>query len=138
MGRGGCQRMFSLVIVYGPDTGKEFLLDRDSVVLGRNPDAEIFLPDLHISRTHARIWQRDGSYFIENLGSRNPIILNGQPVSQAALTEGDAIQVGPYLIMVRRELPSLKWLSTSRCPKTSSSGSASPSTPTASISKGRP
>src|SRR5690242_13004349 len=95
--------MFALVIAKGPQAGKKFLLDKDSVVIGRHPDVEIHLPDPQISRQHARIRQRDGSYFIENLGSRNPILLNGQTVSGAALAEGDAIQIGPYTFVLRRE-----------------------------------
>src|SRR5262249_11271640 len=62
-------------------------------------------PALEISRSHARIWQRDGSYFIEDLGSSNGTFLNGERVSRAALAERDVIHVGPYTLMLHGEGP---------------------------------
>jgi hypothetical protein len=95
--------MFALVIVKGPDLGKKLLLDKDSIVIGRQQGVEISLHATSISRQHARIWQRDSSYFIEDLGARNGTFLNGEHVSHGALAEGDKIQVGPYTFVFRRE-----------------------------------
>jgi hypothetical protein len=96
--------MFTLVIVKGPDAGRQFPLDKESVVLGRLPNLEIVLASLAVSRRHARIWQRDGSFFIEDLGTSNGTYLNGGHLSQPApLAEGDSVRIGPYLLVFRRE-----------------------------------
>src|SRR5262249_8408792 len=93
--------MFTLVVVQGPEKGRVFPLDRDSVVLGRSPDVEGFLDSPVVSRRHAQIWQRDGSFSIEDLSS-NGIHLNGRRISQrAALADGDLIQIGPYVFGFR-------------------------------------
>jgi hypothetical protein len=96
--------MFTLRIVLGPDAGKRFSLEKDSVVLGRRPDLDIVLSSMAVSRQHARIWQRDGSFFIEDLGTSNGTKLNGRTLSQPApLAEGDSIQIGGYTLEFRRE-----------------------------------
>jgi Protein kinase domain/Inner membrane component of T3SS, cytoplasmic domain/GAF domain len=95
--------MFALVIVRGPDAGTKFPLDKESVVLGRQPDLDVPLNNPAISRQHARVWQRDGSFFIEDLKSRNGLVLNGQRVTSGALAEGDLIGIGPYVLAFRRD-----------------------------------
>lgn len=42
-----------LVVVSGPDAGAQILLDTDVVTVGRNPNADIFLDDVTVSRRHA-------------------------------------------------------------------------------------
>jgi hypothetical protein len=96
--------MFALVIVKGPDAVRAFPLAKDSIVLGRRPGLEIVLSATDISREHARIWQRDGSAFIEDLKSRNGTFVNGQRLSQPErLADGDSIQIGPYTFVLRRD-----------------------------------
>jgi FHA domain-containing protein len=56
-----------------------------------------------ISRTHASIGFRNGSYFIRNLGTAIPVYLNGQPLGNgrdAAIATGDEIRIGAYLMEV--------------------------------------
>jgi hypothetical protein len=96
--------MFALEIVKGPDAGKRFALAKDSVILGRSPSVDIVLNDSYISRQHARVWQREGAWFIEDLGAKIPISVNGSPVRRATpLADGDAIQIGRYVLVLRRE-----------------------------------
>ena len=42
-----------LVVQRGPGSGSRFLLDQDVVQAGRNPDSDIFLDDVTVSRQHA-------------------------------------------------------------------------------------
>jgi FHA domain-containing protein len=56
-----------------------------------------------ISRTHASIEFRNGSYFIRNLGTAIPVYLNGQPLGNgrdAAIAAGDEIRIGAYMMEV--------------------------------------
>ena len=65
------------------------------VSLGRSPDADIRLDDRYASGIHARVFNRGGSYYVEDMGSTNGTLLNSQELhGEAELVEGDAIRIG--------------------------------------------
>jgi serine phosphatase RsbU (regulator of sigma subunit) len=70
--------------------------------LGRQLDCTVCLDAKAVSRQHARILERDGAYFIEDLGSSNGTFVNGNRVAGLVpLTEKDTMQVGPYVLALR-------------------------------------
>ncbi|MBV8951904.1 MAG: FHA domain-containing protein, partial [Actinobacteria bacterium] len=75
--------------------GETFTLDRE-VTVGRGGGCEIVLPDdTYVSQVHARLFQRDGRTYVEDLGSRNGTYVNGQRIEAATrLRRGDRIQFG--------------------------------------------
>jgi pSer/pThr/pTyr-binding forkhead associated (FHA) protein len=92
--------MFTLQIVKGPHAGTVFRLDKDSIAIGRHQDAEIVLDTPEVSRRHARITRREGSFFIEDLGTRNGTSLNGRRLVQPApLADGDSVQIGSCTLL---------------------------------------
>ena len=46
-------------------------------IIGRGGDCQVHLPDPHVSRHHALIVQRDGTWTLTDLGSRHGTFLNG-------------------------------------------------------------
>ena len=65
------------------------------ITMGRATTNGIPLDDTYVSTVHARIFQTNGTYFIEDLASRNGSTLNGQAiVATAALVPGGRLQVG--------------------------------------------
>jgi type VI secretion system protein len=71
--------------------------------IGRLDQNDLALPDPEriVSRTHARVDFRGGSYFLTSLG-QNPIDLNGRPLSPggtAELSAGDRLTIGGYCIV---------------------------------------
>jgi len=63
--------------------------------LGRSPDADIRLDDRYASGIHARVYNRGGSYFVEDLNSTNGTLLNSQELhGEAELRPGDRIRIG--------------------------------------------
>jgi len=65
------------------------------ITMGRAITNGIPLDDTYVSTVHARIFQTNGTYFIEDLASRNGSTLNGQAiVATTALVPGDRLQVG--------------------------------------------
>jgi serine phosphatase RsbU (regulator of sigma subunit) len=91
-----------IVILQGPDPGHQFPIEQGTSLIGRQPDAAVYLQALAVSRQHAQIVRRGDDCFIEDLGSSNGTFLNGQRVSgRMALTEQDALQIGPYLLVLR-------------------------------------
>ncbi len=64
----------------------------------------VALPDdTFVSQVHARVFRRDGSLFVEDLGSTNGTFLNRKAVSgPMALRKGDRVQVGRSVLEVTR------------------------------------
>ena len=56
--------------------------DGPSLVLGRSTQATVPIADGSISRQHARLFERDGHWYVEDMGSRNATLLNGSVVAQ--------------------------------------------------------
>lgn len=67
----------------------------EEVTLGRDPENSLVVGDRFTSGRHARLFRRDGGYWVEDLGSTNGTLLNGHRVSGARrLSAGDRITVG--------------------------------------------
>ncbi len=63
--------------------------------IGRRPDNDIVFANTSVSGYHAEIHlQRDGTYLLTDLGSGNGLRVNNQSVSQAALADGDLVEMG--------------------------------------------
>ena len=63
--------------------------------IGREPDNDVVLSDLNVSRHHAELRKSPtGSYEIVDLASHNGTFVNGQRVSSQVLTEQDLVSIG--------------------------------------------
>jgi pSer/pThr/pTyr-binding forkhead associated (FHA) protein len=80
----------------GGRAGEHFLLERESITVGRSPDCDIFLDDVTVSRRHAQLTRRDAQFFIEDQGSLNGTFLNRRRIESGALEDGDELQIGKY------------------------------------------
>jgi sulfur carrier protein ThiS len=79
----------------GGRAGEMFPLEGETTI-GRSPDCGIFLDDVTVSRKHAVLRERDGSFLIEDQGSLNGTFVNRKRVESAQLDDGDELQVGKY------------------------------------------
>ncbi len=80
----------------GGRAGETFTLERDTIVVGRSPECEIFLDDVTVSRRHAELARRDDGFYINDLGSLNGTYVNRRRVESAKLSDGDDVQIGKY------------------------------------------
>src|SRR5258708_10917060 len=103
-GERSTERRPALVFLRGELLAVPIPLDRDEVILGRALEADVRINDAKASRMHARISTKvsessDGvRYFIQDLGSTNGTIVNGQPVSEFELKDGDKILIGEHIL----------------------------------------
>ena len=87
------------VVNQGPKAGARYSLDTDVVSLGRDPESDIFLDDITVSRRHAEV-ERDGArYSIRDVGSLNGTYVNRKLVESGELNEGDEVQVGKFKLV---------------------------------------
>jgi hypothetical protein len=66
-----------------------------TIRIGRTPDNDIALPDLHVSRHHAELRRNpDGSWELVDVGSHGGTFVNGKRITRTPLTEQDTISIG--------------------------------------------
>lgn len=82
-------------------SGRTFRLQRGSNLLGRGQDAAFRLPDTGVSRQHADVRFDGREALLSDLGSTNGTTVNGGPVQDWQLADGDVIRVGHSEITVR-------------------------------------
>jgi hypothetical protein len=82
----------------GPFTGRIIALPNQMVTLGRAPDNDVVVADPATSGRHGRIEVRAGSFWISDLGSTNGTLVNGEPVIEKQLADGDLIAIGQNTI----------------------------------------
>jgi diguanylate cyclase (GGDEF)-like protein len=83
-----------VVVLQGTNVGEMHKIEGPEVVVGRAVSATVRLNDDGISRRHCRILSIGGQVIIEDLGSANGTLVNGEMVQHQALKEGDKIRLG--------------------------------------------
>jgi serine phosphatase RsbU (regulator of sigma subunit)/pSer/pThr/pTyr-binding forkhead associated (FHA) protein len=74
--------MATLHVLRGASAGSFFDLDvRRETIVGREATCDIVFPERTISRRHARIFHRDGAFFVEDMQSVNGVEVNGRRIA---------------------------------------------------------
>jgi hypothetical protein len=94
-----------LRVLAGPagTAGREFLLDRPELTIGRRADQDIVLDDPSVSRTHARLYVSSTDAALEDAGSTNGTAVNGRRLGsgRVPVRDSDRIQIGNVLLQYR-------------------------------------
>ncbi|MEU6809497.1 DUF3662 and FHA domain-containing protein [Streptomyces sp. NPDC046831] len=81
--------------------GTRHQISRPTLVLGRSTDADVRIDDPGVSRRHCEI--RTGTpSTIQDLGSTNGIVVDGQHTTRATLRDGSRIVVGSTTVIYRQ------------------------------------
>lgn len=97
-----------LVVTRGPGAGSRFVLspvESALVTIGRRPDSDIFLDDITVSRRHAEVSCREGTFWAHDVGSLNGTYLNRRGIDDAPLSDGDELQVGRFRLLFLSQAP---------------------------------
>src|SRR5262247_2923232 len=91
--------MAKLILQFKGANIKEFLLEKTSITIGRDPKNDIVIDNLAVSRFHTKISQYGHTYFAEDLQSGNGTFVNEQRVDKEILKHNDAITVGKHTLV---------------------------------------
>jgi type III secretion system YscD/HrpQ family protein len=99
-----------LKVISGPNAGAEIGIERGrTYTIGKDPNSsDIIFQDLSVSRNHARLSvSPDGVIELEDLGSKNGTLVNGEPLTQKQIiTPKDLIALGTTVfLLIDREAP---------------------------------
>jgi pSer/pThr/pTyr-binding forkhead associated (FHA) protein len=92
----------NLVVLEGPLAGRTIPLT-GPISVGRGPDNMVVLQDDYVSSKHARFFQHEGRWYIEDLGSTNGTQVGGHRITNAApLHVGATVKLGKTVLEVRK------------------------------------
>jgi len=77
----------------GPLNGQRWKI-LEEVIIGRDSDCEVVIPDRQVSRAHARLTRQESGVLLEDLGSKNGTYLNGDRIEEPVLLQdGDVMMI---------------------------------------------
>jgi pSer/pThr/pTyr-binding forkhead associated (FHA) protein len=92
----------TLVVTAGPLTGTKITLGEQPILIGRADDSTLVLTDDFASSRHARLTNRGGQWYVEDLGSTNGTYLDQQRVQGPLLINpGQPIRIGQTALELR-------------------------------------
>jgi pSer/pThr/pTyr-binding forkhead associated (FHA) protein len=110
---------------------REVPIREEQVRIGRDPEGDVVLSDLGVSRSHARILRRENELLLEDLGSRNGTVINDRKLPAGGtfpLRDGDTIRVGrsflKVLIRISRKIATRLGLASEARPAEATAGRA--------------
>jgi hypothetical protein len=86
--------MARLVILNGHQQGAELELHAGRITLGRADDNDFSLPEGAVSNHHCELEVTDAGTQVKDLGSTNGTFIDGQPVEEAGLRDGQILTLG--------------------------------------------
>src|SRR6266480_7392337 len=88
-----------LVSIAGPFKGGTVTLTEEEVLVGRDPSNQLCIGDSSVSWRHCLIQRDAGRFSIKDLDSRNGTFIDGVPVKERALEDGDQIKIGDCVFL---------------------------------------
>jgi len=95
--------MAKLILSLDGQLIKEFTLSKERTTIGRKPHNDIQIDNLAVSGEHAIIMTILNDSFLEDLGSTNGTLVNGQPVKKHFLQSSDTVEIGKYKLKYMNE-----------------------------------
>jgi pSer/pThr/pTyr-binding forkhead associated (FHA) protein len=91
--------MPKLIILSGHSRSTVYDLYKTTYI-GRTDDCDLVLNHPSVSRRHAKLEMTGADISVEDLGSSNGILLNGNKLTQSGVQESDEIRIGHFTLVV--------------------------------------
>lgn len=90
-----------LIVRRGPDPNAMYRLESEVITVGRDPANDITINDPEVSRYHMRLLWQDGTFAIEDLGSTNGTLIDGERLGSGPipLRGGKTILLGDAIVL---------------------------------------
>ena len=88
--------MAKLILSLEGSVIREIPLDKERITIGRRPQNDIQIENLAVSGEHACIVTILNDSFLEDLGSTNGTLVNGNPIKKHILQNNDVVEIGKY------------------------------------------
>ena len=88
--------MGKLILSLDGSVIREVPLDKERITIGRKPQNDIQIENLAVSGEHACVVTILNDSFLEDLGSTNGTLVNGNPIKKHILQNSDVIEIGKY------------------------------------------
>ena len=98
----GGEEPAKMVVIQGATPGLQVLLDRPNTVIGRLRTNHLVLDSTTVSRRHGQVTRDSNHYEIEDLNSRNGILINNErlkPHERRLLFHGDTLRLGDHQLV---------------------------------------
>lgn len=93
--------MFKVQVRGGDGNILEFIFNKDSISLGRDPEVDVFIPSPLASRRHAVIYRRAGKTFVEDKDSSNGTHIRQERISlPTEISANDPIKIGDIFVRI--------------------------------------
>src|SRR5579872_7274985 len=97
--------MAKLILSLDNTVIRELPLDRERLTIGRKAHNDVQIDNLAVSGEHALIVTILNDSFLEDLGSTNGTLVNGNPIKKHVLQDNDVIEIGKYRLKFVSGLP---------------------------------
>lgn len=92
-------RPATLIVAEDGMKPKTHPLSADAITIGRADSCTVTLNDTYVSQMHTRVFSKDGSWFVEDLGSTNGTYLNGMRVTDPTpMSLDDEVRLGKTIV----------------------------------------
>ena len=75
--------------------GLQLEVGPDGLLVGRSNTCDVIFQNREVSRRHAYFYRDEDHCHVEDLGSKNGLLVNGRRVSKTTLRDGDVVDIGP-------------------------------------------
>lgn len=100
------EHSYQLYMRRGPMPGELFVLTAPTLIIGRDPLADILIRDPEVSRNHARLVRSEQGYEIQDMGSTNGTFIEDAPLrgEPHALRPGETVTLGSNVILEYQQM----------------------------------
>ena len=73
---------------------RAMLSTKNEIIIGRSQECDVVINDPSVSRRHARVYNKGGQIYVDDLGSVNGVYVNKTKVSSSVLKDNDTLYIG--------------------------------------------
>jgi len=91
---------YQLTVVEGEHKGRTWSVGDRKILIGRDNACDVVVDDPLVSRKHCELLFQEDALHLRDLDSSNATLVNGMPVAQRVLEQGDRVSVGDTIFLV--------------------------------------